>query len=300
MEDMREILSRLAKKYDEVVDIVYGNSVADRKFGYFGIYGIDRITGGYPFGKIILLWGNASTCKTTTCIRAASEAQKTCRFCLQPFFKCECDTKERFRIAYVDAEDKFDPLWFKIQGLDIDKDDFILIKPTGGLEKTGDVLRELVEEGIVDLVIIDTWENLAPKKEMDESVLDYNIGLKARQGNKFLRLWVVSVQRCISRFGIAPTLFVVNQKRQNINSFFGSDIKPGGLALSFAPSLSLKYFGRSETKDTSTKEVKKISFSVWVEKSKICPEGRICSFDMFIKKNQYHDLGDTDDILLLL
>src|SRR5882672_7138016 len=92
--------------------------------------------GGIPKGRIIEIYGPESSGKTTVCLHAVAEVQKT-----------------GGTAAYVDAEHALDPAYAKRLGVDIDS--LLISQPDSG-EQALEVVETLVRSNAVDIIVVDS------------------------------------------------------------------------------------------------------------------------------------------------
>ena len=91
--------------------------------------------GGYPKGRIIEIFGQESSGKTTACLQAIAEIQKRGERC-----------------AYIDAENALDPKY--AEALGVSTADLILSQPDCG-EQALDITEMLTRSGAVSLIVVD-------------------------------------------------------------------------------------------------------------------------------------------------
>jgi len=79
-----EIMKVINEKYEgKYVAVASDTSAFEIERLPTGILAVDGITyGGLPLGKIIIFWGEWSSAKTFTALKASARAQRTCRKCL--------------------------------------------------------------------------------------------------------------------------------------------------------------------------------------------------------------------------
>ncbi len=158
------------------------------------------IGGGFPKGRITLLAGHYSTCKTFLCQKLIKSVQALGGKCV-----------------YIDAEKAFDPAWFQKTGVNIDE--LYVIQPDTG-EQALDVAVFFLKQEF-DLVILDSIATLLPNVEEEESVEKSTIGLLARLVNKGLR----KMTGALSNKSI---LVLINQLRESIGGYGLNESLPGG------------------------------------------------------------------------
>lgn len=215
---------------------------------------IDDVTGGgYPLGRIIEIYGNESSGKTTICYHAISEAQKKFpdKFC-----------------ALVDSEFSFDPLYAAQCGVNVQE--LVVAQPDSGTDGFA-ILQGLIESG-ASLVVVDSIAAMVPREEVEEEDFSKStIGLQARMMSKALR----KLTSVIGRY--KAVVIFTNQTREKIGVMYGSpETTAGGVAIKFYASIRLKV-SRIGTIESGTGEDKtKTSIRARVEavKNKTAPPFR--------------------------
>ena len=129
---------RLGDKVAEKVEVIPSGSLGlDIALG----------VGGYPRGRIIEIFGQESSGKTTLTLHAIAEAQK-----------------KGGSAAFIDAEHAFDPGYAKKIGIDIDN--LIISQPDNG-EQALEIVDNLIRSGAVDIIVVDSVAALTPKVEIE-------------------------------------------------------------------------------------------------------------------------------------
>ncbi|MDY6895939.1 MAG: ATPase domain-containing protein, partial [Thermotogota bacterium] len=114
--------------------------------------------GGYPRGRIVEIYGNESSGKTTLALHSLAEVQKLNGIA-----------------AFVDAEHALDVEYAKKLGVDIDK--LIVSQPDYG-EQALEIVDSLIRSNIVDLIVVDSVAALVPKAEIEGAMGDSHMGLQ--------------------------------------------------------------------------------------------------------------------------
>lgn len=180
-----------------------------------GSYKLNYILGGgWPWGRLVELYGTQSSGKTTVAVHAVKEAQKAGKVC-----------------GYVDAEHSLDPK-YAFDGIGADRETLIFQQPKSG-EQALQCVEKMVEEG-VDLVILDSVAALVPQAELDGDIGDDHIGLLARLMSQTLRKLAGTVMEK------GATVIFINQVRSKIGDMFQDETTPGGRALKFYSSIRLR------------------------------------------------------------
>jgi len=111
--------------------------------------------GGIPKGRVIEIYGQESSGKTTLSLHVIAEAQKAGGIA-----------------AFVDAEHAVDPLYAKNLGVDIDN--LLISQPDTG-EQALEIVDALVRSGAVDVVVLDSVAALVPKAEIEGEMGDSHV-----------------------------------------------------------------------------------------------------------------------------
>jgi recombination protein RecA len=180
--------------------------------------------GGYPIGRITEIFGPESAGKSTLCLHAIAETQKAGGLA-----------------AYIDAEHAFDPKYAEALGVRLK--DLLMSQPDYG-EQALNIADDLVESGIVDLIVVDSVAALVPKVELDGEMGAHHVGVHARLMSQALRKLAGACNRT------KTTIIFVNQIRHKIGIMFGSpETTTGGNALKFYASVRLDVRRREQLKE---------------------------------------------------
>ncbi|MGL5268835.1 MAG: recombinase RecA [Spiroplasma sp.] len=178
---------------------------------------LDKALGinGFPYGRIIEIYGPESTGKTTLALMALAQVQKT-----------------NNKVAFIDAEHALDAQY--CQKLGINLDEFLLSQPDSG-EQALEILEMLIKSQSIDMVIIDSVAALVPEVELNGDLNDQIMGAQARLMSKALRRLspIIAKSNC--------SVIFINQIRSKIGVVYGSsETTPGGKALKFYSSIRLE------------------------------------------------------------
>lgn len=212
--------------------------------------------GGYPYGRIIEIYGPESSGKTTLAIHAIAEVQK-----------------EGGTAAFIDAEHAFDK--FYAQNLGVNMEELIISQPDNG-EQALEITEKLIGSGEINIIVIDSVAALTPKAEIDGAMGEAKIGLHARLMSQAMRklTGIISNNEVIVIF--------INQLREKIGVMFGSpEFTPGGNALKFYSSIRLDCRRRAVLKNKDDKDVADGNTTVVkVKKNKVAPPFTQAEFDI--------------------
>lgn len=231
--------------------------------------------GGYPRGRIVEIYGQESSGKTTLTLHAIAEAQK-----------------QGGIAAFIDAEHAFDRFYAKALGVDVDN--LWISQPDNG-EQALNIADQLISSSAIDLVVIDSVAALTPKKEIDGNMGESNVGLQARLMSQALRKLTGMIAKTNT------CCIFINQVREKIGQMFGpSETTTGGNALKFYSSVRLEIKKRSQLKDGEN--VYGNETSVKVAKNKLAPPFRKVNFEIIFGEGisrigEILDLGAEFDII---
>ena len=168
-----KIKNDVVKKYGDGM-FISANEVEPVTFYPTGVPSLDTILGGgIAKGRIFSVYGEYSAGKTSFALQTVAHNQKLDD-------ACYC--------LYVDQEASFDPLYAEALGVDLER---LNVIPADEAEKNLDLLRSLINEGVYNIIILDSTNALVPSTELSKDVsATSSIGTIAKLLSVFTRMIV--------------------------------------------------------------------------------------------------------------
>jgi recombination protein RecA len=182
-----------------------------------GSIGLDKAlgVGGVPRGRVIEIYGQEASGKTTLALHMIAETQKLGGVA-----------------AFIDAEHALDVQYASRLG--VNTRDLLVSQPDYG-EQALEIAEALVRSGAVDMIVVDSVAALVPKAEVEGEMGEPQVGLQARLMSQALRKLTSIVSKS------KTVLVFINQTRMKIGIFYGNpETTTGGNALKFYASVRLE------------------------------------------------------------
>ena len=247
---LQTALANLRKKYGDGVVIQSGGDGEKVETLQTGSFVLDHIMGhGLPVGRIIDVFGQESSGKSTLCMFIAGHIQKA-----------------GGTVAFIDAEHAYDMTYASTLGIDTGK---LLVSQPSTLEETFDIIRAYAATNAVNLVIVDSVAALTPKSELEgEEMLKDTIAIQARLMSKALRIITGPVAKS------KMTVIFISQLRDKIGVMFGEKtVASGGKALKFYASLRLSVARGEKIKGKNDEQIGNV-LKITAVKNKVAPPFR--------------------------
>lgn len=236
----KDCISKLGDVHDEIEFLSTGSILLDRCIG-----------GGWPFGRIVEVFGPEGGGKTTLALHSIVEAQKKGLSC-----------------AFIDTEHSLNLELAESLGVKIDK--LYFSQPDFG-EQALEILHDIVKEGI-RFVVVDSVASLTPKAEIDGDFGDTHMGLQARLMSQAMRKLVEPIKTSNS------IVIFLNQIRMKITNYGNPETTTGGNALKFYSSVRVDLRKRDLLE--KNKEIIGHQVEAKVVKNKVGPPFRKCTVNL--------------------
>ena len=236
--------------------------------------------GGFPLGRIIEIFGQEGSGKTTLALHAVAEAQR----------KNEEEGNGKL-VLFIDAEHALDPTYARSLG--VNPDTLLLSQPDYG-EQAFEVAEQFIIQDLINLFVIDSVAAMIPKAEYEGDMDQKHMGIQARLMSQSLR----KIGGSMSRYNTAGIF--INQIREKIGVMFGNpETTPGGRALKFWSSMRIETRSR---KAKAEEKVLRATMTADIVKNKLAPPHKKATVDIvfgkgFDKEKEYLDLAVSEGIV---
>ncbi len=237
-------IMRLGDVSHQKIEVIPSGSIKlDTAFG----------VGGYPRGRVIEIYGQESSGKTTLALHAIAECQK----------QGGC-------AVFIDAEHALDTTYAASLGVDIDA--LYLSQPDNG-EQAMQIADQVISSGAVDIIVIDSVAALTPKAEIEGEMGENKVGLQARLMSQALRKLTATISKS------KTCCIFINQTREKIGVMYGpSETTAGGNALKFYSTMRIEVKRGTRLKDGDNEYG--YTMRVRIVKNKVSPPFKSCDLEI--------------------
>lgn len=227
---VHDVMGAMKKKDGDSGNVLTGaESFVDLKRIPTGIFGFDYATGGgFPCGKISVVYGLESSGKSIITYCAIRQAQ--------------LQDPDSYQVI-LDVEQAFDANWAKHFIIDMDR---VIIVTEDTAEAYIDRGEALLMAKEVNLLVTDSLAMLTPENELGSSAEKASVGGAANLITKMLRKYNTRLAQ-LKLIGQFPAVVCVNQIRHKIGFVMGDpETQSGGNAIRFMASLVVRFSGKNE------------------------------------------------------
>lgn len=260
-----------------------------------GIFGLDLATGGgIPQGKITLVAGNESSCKSAMCYGLIGEVQRRGE-----------------TAALIDVEQSLTPSWAEVFGIDLEE---LLISYPQTLEEAYDIADAIMHTEKPGVLVFDSIAACSPNEEREKSFGEgERRAERAKLNNRFMRCMTSSLKPYEENGKIRPAktaIVGIQHLYHDPSSPYFKEYMPAGISQKYLSMLTIYMKRRRwrieeiESEDGEIKDKRTVGLDVhWkVEKSKVSPAQREGEFTFFIENTlngQYYQgqILETDHLV---
>jgi len=272
-------LDAMKKEFGQTIGSFGGKAMETERIPT-GMFEFDLATGGgFPKGKISLVYGPESSNKTNLVLLAIAQHQR-----LWPHQTC----------VFVDVENSYNREWAMMLGVDVDK--LLVVNPSYA-EQSIDVVVDLIAATDIGIIAYDSIAALSAAQEINNSADTALVGTVGLLGNKLFRQVVHALGEA-QKADAEPTFIAVNQIRNKVGIVYGNpETKPGGKGQDFASYMIVRVHGENimDTKVSKVMPVRK--GTKFIIKKWKCPilaiEGK---FEMVTIPHKGLKVGQCDDV----
>lgn len=248
-----DMLKQYQKTYGEEVGN-YGGTLFNAERIPTGLFELDlAMAGGFPRGKVSIIYGPESSGKTNCALLAIANHQR-----LWPHLTC----------AFFDIEHSFDPAWAKRLGVDTDK--LLVIHPPYA-EQAIDMIEGLLYAEDCGLIVLDSLAAMVTTSEADSSAEKAIVGGAALAIGKLTRKTTLALSEAVKQ-GRLPSLIYINQISFKVGVMFGDpETQPGGTKPRHQSAMTLRLYGKNKIDKAVSETMPVIKETKFIIRKWKCP-----------------------------
>lgn len=225
--DVNKALADLHKDYGLTVADYGGKPLYAERIPT-GMFEFDLATGGgFPRGRVSIVYGPESSNKTNLVLLAIAQHQK----------KWPDLTN-----AFIDVENSLDRDWAMKLGVNMDK--VLYVRPSYA-EQAIDVMEKLFGASDIGIVALDSLAAMSLAQEQENSAEKGLVGAQGLIGNRLFRRLGQALMDA-EKEDRHPTFLVINQVRSKVGIVYGNpETRPGGKGQDFASNLTVRVSGKN-------------------------------------------------------
>lgn len=230
--------------------------------------------GGIPYGKIMEIMGEESSCKS-----------------LMSFDMAYCCQQLGGHVIWIDAEGAWSTKWAKENGLNLKQ---VTVIEERAIEDIADVTAELciyyrsiLTNNEPILLVMDSIAAMDTRDNLDSKMVDG----KAEMGGRAKALYKMFRIRSALYQKLGITQIYINQLRTSLNVGFGKDnsTTTGGAALKYYASIRVAFYAGRKVEIKKKRAGKLIT--IRAIKNKVAPPGETISKCPVYFNPKYHEVG---------
>lgn len=241
-----------------------------------GIFELDlAMGGGFPVGRISMVYGTESSGKTTLAYLTMASVQKLGK-----------------EAVFVDIEGTFDPMWATHCGVDVSK---VYVLSPSTAEQASDIIESMLYADDVGIVVLDSIAAMMTQNEIESESTKQIPGGASLLATKLIKKATVAIN-ANRKQSVHPIFLGINQIRHKIGMMYGDpETMPGGNALKFHSTLVVRLHGKKKVDKAIHPTLPAYAtMSATVKKNKIPITALTCEYQLALMPYNGLSIGQSD------